>query len=167
MTAAMSMEPALVSAENFAISSELLGPLSVRAADVVTFASGLLGFPECRRFALLPGAAAMDGTYWLQSLEYPALAFLLIDPFVFFPDYSVDVAQGDAADLDRTGASGPADMALLAIVTLPASAAGRPTANLQGPIVLNLRTRRGKQLVCADTDQGVRCPFDLPVPAAS
>ena len=134
----------------------MLGDLQVRSSDALYFANGMLGFPECRRFALV--RAEHDGLFWLQSIEYSTLAFLLVDPFAVVPDYSIDVAPSQLADL---GAYRPADIALLSVVTLPAVPTDQPTANLQGPIAINFATRAAKQLVMSETDFGVRCPIDL------
>lgn len=142
--------------ENLAVHSDLLGDLQVRSADVFHFNAGLLGFPECRRFALL--RAEHDGLFWLQSLEYSTLVFLLVDPFGVVAGYSIDVPPSQLADL---GAYRPADIGLLSVVTLPSAAGEQPTANLQGPIAINFATRNAKQLVLSETDFGVRCPVDL------
>ena len=83
------------------------------------------------------------------------MAFLLVDPFAVIPEYSIDVAPTQLADL---GAYRPADIALLSVVTLPAVPTDQPTANLQGPIAINFATRAAKQLVMSETDFGVRCP---------
>lgn len=142
--------------EVLTVRSDLLGDLQVRSTDALYFANGLLGFPECRRFALV--RAEHEGLFWLQSFEYSTLAFLLVDPFAAFPEYSIDVAPTQLADL---GAYRPADIALLSVVTLPAAPTEQPTANLQGPIAINFATRAAKQLVLSETDFGVRCPIDL------
>jgi flagellar assembly factor FliW len=142
--------------EMLTVRSDLLGDLQVRSSDTLYFANGMLGFPECRRFALV--RAEHDGLFWLQSIEYSTLAFLLVDPFAVIPEYSIDVAPTQLADL---GAYRPADIALLSVVTLPAVPTDQPTANLQGPIAINFATRAAKQLVMSETDFGVRCPIDL------
>jgi flagellar assembly factor FliW len=139
-----------------AVRSDLLGELKIHASETMYFANGLLGFPECRRFALL--RAEHDGLFWLQSMEYPALVFLLVDPFAAVPGYSIDVAPTQLADL---GAYRPADIALLSVVTLPATAGDSATANLQGPVAINFATHAAKQLVLSETDFGVRVPIDL------
>ncbi|HEY0969498.1 MAG TPA: flagellar assembly protein FliW [Gemmatimonadales bacterium] len=137
------------------VPSEVLGELAVPADSVLTFPTGLFGFPECRRFALVP--AGRDGLYWLQSLEHSTLAFLLADPFQFFRGYAVELTAGDRLEL---GAQGAADVAILAIVTLPQGRGTQPTANLQGPLALNLRAGIGRQLAIANGDWGVRCAFE-------
>src|ERR1700759_4277776 len=138
------------------VHSDLLGDLQVRSTDVFSFPKGLLGFPECRQFALLRGAR--DGLYWLQSLDYSPLVFLLGDPFAVMANYSVDVEPFQVSDL---GGGDPSDIGVLAIVTLPSQRGELATMNLQGPLALNFRTRRGKQIICTDDTQGVRCPVDL------
>lgn len=138
------------------VRSTLLGDLEVAPDHLISFPSGLLGFPECREFALLRGAR--DGLFWLQSTQYTTLAFVLVDPFTVEQGYSFDVSPRQIADL---GAADPSDIGLLAIVTLPESRAQQPTVNLQGPLLINFRTRRAKQVVCQDCDYSVRRPVDL------
>jgi len=59
------------------------------------------------------------------------------------------------------GAGDPSDIGLLAVVTLPANRGELPTVNLQGPLVINFRTRRAKQIVSQEADFSVRRPVDL------
>ncbi len=120
----------------------------------VTFPAGLFGFPECRDFLLTTTGRA--GFYWLRSCEHDALAFLLADPFIFFPGYSLDLGDRDAAGLAFADA---ADLAVLAIVTLPRGAGEPLTANLQGPVVLNIPRGVGRQVVVPDSAYGLRCEF--------
>jgi flagellar assembly factor FliW len=138
------------------VRSDLLGDLKVRSTDVLHFPTGMLGFPECRRFALLRGGR--DGLFWLQSVEYPALVFLLVDPFTIEENYSFDVQPAQIAEL---GPSETSDIGLLAVVTLPANQGGLPTVNLQGPLVINFKTRFAKQVVSGDDQHAVRRPLDL------
>jgi flagellar assembly factor FliW len=138
------------------VRSDLLGQLETRAADTLVFPAGMLGFPECRRFALLRGSR--DGLFWLQSMEYPTLTFLLVDPFSIDSKYSFDVQPAQIMDL---GATNAADIGLLAVVTLPMTSGDQPTVNLQGPLVINFKSRRAKQIVSSDEQFGVRCPVDL------
>ena len=139
-----------------AVRSELLGELRVRTTDLLHFPSGMLGFPECRRFALLRGGR--DGLFWLQSMEYSALVFLLVDPFSIEDNYSFDVQPSQIVEL---GPGESSDIGLLAVVTLPADQGRLPTVNLQGPLVINFRTRYAKQVVSGDDQHSVRRPVDL------
>jgi flagellar assembly factor FliW len=137
--------------------SDLLGELTLQPSDIFTFPQGILGFPECRRFALLRGAH--DGLFWLQSMEYSALAFLLVDPFSVVRNYVVDLPPSQFAEIGV--AEDPSDIALLVTVTLPSATGDLPTVNLQGPLAINFRTRRAKQIVVTEGEYGVRTPVDL------
>jgi flagellar assembly factor FliW len=142
--------------ESVAVASSLFGEIKVRAQDVLEFPFGLLGFPECRNFALIAGQS--HGTYWLQSIEHPVLVFLLVDPFLAFKEYAVDLSSADLASLKITS---PDDVAILTIVTLSRSPDEAATTNLQGPLVLNLRTRVGRQVTIDKPGLDVRVPLDL------
>jgi flagellar assembly factor FliW len=138
------------------VHSALLGPLAPSAAQVFTFERGILGFPEARGFCLLP--ARQEGLFWLQSVDFEALTFLLVDPFPRVEGYSIEI---DAAELGRTDAVDPSDILVLAIVTLPREPGQPATANLQGPLAFDLERRTGRQVVLQDTAYGVRHPVDL------
>lgn len=139
------------------VQSEVLGPLTVEPDAVTRFPTGLVGLPDCREFVLIP--AHREGLFWLQSVEHGELAFVLVDPFLFFPGYEAELSATDLEELQAT--DGP-EVAVLAIVTLPASRDEQPTANLQGPLALNLEARIAKQLVLETPEKfGVRVAFDL------
>ena len=138
------------------IDSHLLGELTLTAEQVVAFPEGLHGFPTEREFALVD--AARDGFWWLQSTTEAALAFLLVDPFRVQPDYEVDLSPGDEAFLAFTSAE---QALVLTVVTLPSSANGTATTNLRGPIVINLATRRARQVVRADERYDLRAPVPI------
>jgi flagellar assembly factor FliW len=138
------------------VQSDLLGALEVKPEELIFFPGGMFGFPECRMFVLVP--ATRDGLYWLQSTDHGTLAFLLADPFVFFDEFVVELSQADRAELQ---VAAPGDVVILSIVTLPRSRDHLPTANLQGPLAINLTARRAKQLALADSEFGIRAPLSL------
>ncbi|NBW64425.1 flagellar assembly protein FliW [bacterium] len=138
------------------IQSELFGPLAVADDAFVDFPTGIPGFPSCQRWVFITGAK--QGTAWLQSVDRSGLAFLLVDPFLAFEGYSVELSDSDVRRLD---AGQPNDVAVYAIVTLPGSAGEHATANLQGPLLLNHGRRRGMQLVLGDGPWGIRESFPV------
>ena len=145
--------------EQMIIESDLLGPLEVAADELYRFPQGLFGFPDCHEFILV--GAERPGLYWLQSTEFPALAFVTVDPFSYFDGYVLDLPTPDLRDL-RVGS--PDDVLVLAIVTLPGAHDEPPTANLQGPVAFNVRSRLAKQVVLENSPFGTRCPFELDHP---
>jgi flagellar assembly factor FliW len=84
---------------------------------------------------------------WLQSADNPELAFVVIDPLQIIPGYRPGPLSGVMQELE---AESPEDVKILVVLTIPP---GRPqdmTANLMGPVVINLKNRRGRQLVLED-----------------
>ena len=137
------------------VESKLLGPLAVRSTQVYTFRDEPYGFPGATEFALLP--ADRDGFFWLQSLDFEALTFLLIDPFLFVDGYLVEV------DADELGVLQPRDASeilVLSILALPREPEELATVNLQGPIVFNIVEQLGKQVVI-ESPYGLRHPVNV------
>ncbi|HET6451722.1 MAG TPA: flagellar assembly protein FliW [Spirochaetia bacterium] len=132
------------------VQTKAYGEIEVEDQQRVGFPRGLFGFEELREFVLMD--ATQPPFYWLQSLERVEVAFVLIDPRFFRPDYEPDV---DPSELAEIGISGPEDVLVFAIVTIPPSAQ-RMTANLQGPLILNRRTRVGRQSISSNPRWGVR-----------
>ncbi|HOM81390.1 MAG: flagellar assembly protein FliW [Armatimonadetes bacterium] len=127
------------------IQTTRFGPLDVEASSILRIHPGLLGFETRHRYVLLQ-TEENPLFQWLQCVDDPALAFVVVDPVRWFPDYEVILRNEDAAAL---GIEDPDDAGILAIVTLPARLE-EMTANLLGPIVVNVRTRRAKQVVLDD-----------------
>lgn len=126
------------------IQTKAYGPLEVDERQILHFPEGLLGFEKFKDYALLD--AAQKPFFYLQSMDISELAFVLIDPFLFRPDYSVDA---DDALLSSVGIERPEDALVLCIVTVPSD--GSPiTANLMGPLIVDRASRRGVQAVMTD-----------------
>lgn len=144
MTAAVAKSDGVPLALN--VPTRLFGPLTVRRETCYEFSLGLPGFPGLRTFTLL--AAAPAGLHWLQSVEDPTLAFLLIDPVHLVSEFDRDAVRARPGEL------------LLAIVTLPATDGTPATANLQAPLLLDPRERTARQCILERSPWG----FQHPVP---
>ena len=122
-----------------------LGPVQVGKDQVFTFAAGLPGFPGFRCYAVIshPRVAPF---LWLQSLEDPGLALVVAEP----ESLGVDSGITAAALKDLAGES-PGDLMVLAILTLPPGRPLETTANLTGPLLLNFKTRQGRQAILEDS----------------
>ncbi len=125
------------------IETTRFGQVEIDDSRIITFKDGLLGFPEHRRYALIQ--TTEDGVFlWMQSLDDPALAFLVCDPLVFVPDYQVQVR---ADDLQALGMADVSEGRVLVIVN---KAEGYLTGNLLGPLVIGQKSMLAKQLVLSD-----------------
>lgn len=119
------------------------GAVDVDESRIITFATGLLGFGAYKSYALLQPDES-GAFYWLQAMEAPELAFVVTDPRIWVPAYQVPIRRDQMEELalesiDRTE--------VFAIVNKYGRAL---TANLQGPLVVNVDNRRGMQLVLAE-----------------
>ena len=136
-------------------STQLAEPASSTDVPHLTFATGLPGFPGPRAFTLTSWGDE-DGPYRvLVDVADPQVRFLVVPPQVFFPDYAVELDDAVAGKVHLDDA---ADCLLLVIVTLGRTPQ-EATANLLGPVVVNLRTLEGVQAVLADTEHGTRVPL--------
>ena len=137
--------------------SSRFGTLDATEEQLITIDGGLLGFPDAIRFVRVPVDDA-EGWLWLQSTSDRDLAFLVISAFRFFPDYDIEVPDGDIAALEISDA---ADADVLALVTIRHAEDGgvaSVTANLLGPLVINNRSGIGRQVVLADSEHSTREP---------
>ncbi len=134
--------------------THLFGAIDIQEEQLLEFREGLLGFSLCRRWLLIQGKK--PGTAWLQSADHGSLAFMLIDPFMAFDGYTAHLGPMEIAQLD---AQDPSQIAVFAIVTLPSMDAPEPTANLRGPVVINVKARRGAQVVASEGTWSVRQPL--------
>lgn len=129
--------------------SQLLGEMIVDEDAILEFPDGLFGFASCKKWVLV--GAGRPGFCWLHAMDHAALAFLLVDPFEAYPEFSVTLTAGDLAAL---GAQSATEVGIFAIVTLPRAAGEPMTANLQGPVAIVAQSRRGRQLVLGDARHG-------------
>jgi flagellar assembly factor FliW len=117
---------------------------------------GLLGFEQIKDYVLItnPGEEPFR---WLEVRNNPALAFIVVDPFLVVPDYQPNLPP---PDVEFLGITSPEDAQLLNIVTLHGP--NRATVNLKGPIVLNRHSGVGKQVVIANASAySVQHPLPL------
>jgi flagellar assembly factor FliW len=123
------------------INTKAYGNVEIDERQVLFFPHGIIGFEQFKNYALLD--AAQEPFYWLQSLDVVEIAFVLISPGVFRPDYTPEAPQ---EDMEELAPQDPEDLLVFAIVTIPENQ-NRMTANLQGPILINRRTRTGRQSI--------------------
>lgn len=133
------------------LQSSRFGEVTVSADEVIEIPTGLLGFPESKRFVVLEHAQPF---YWLHSVDDECLAFVVMDGSEFGDAYQVPKPLGDT-ELDFQDDD---EMAVLVLVTVH-SDPSQTTANLKAPLAINLRNRKGAQLVLEDTSYSTQHPL--------
>lgn len=120
------------------------GAIDVENSSVIEFPEGLLGFGECKRYVLLDHPGGNGPFEWLQSTERPEIAFCVIDPVQFKPDYRIAVKQHELAGIRIKSIE---DGVVRVILVIPRGDPMSMTANLQGPVVINKKEMLARQLV--------------------
>ncbi len=134
--------------------STRFGTFEVPDDRVLVFPSGILGFPEWTKYVLLDHDT--DAPFkWLQCMEAPQLAFVVLDPALFKPDYQIQIPLDGLIEIQKQDSD---ELSVVTVLTIPSHDPGAVTANLRGPLVMNHRTRLCKQLVLSE-DLPTRYPL--------
>jgi flagellar assembly factor FliW len=127
------------------------GELEVEESLIIRMTKPVLGFEQLRQYVIVE-TEDFEPFKWFQSLEDGDVAFVIVDPLVFFPKYTIEVNPKEIEELDVQQAN---DVITYAIVTIPPDFT-KMTANLQGPILINTNTNLAKQLVLVNSKYGIR-----------
>ncbi|MCS6326882.1 MAG: flagellar assembly protein FliW [Nitrospira sp.] len=137
--------------------STRFGTLDVKDESLLVFPSGILGFPDWTNYVMLDHDT--DAPFkWLQCVEEPQLAFVILDPAYFKPDYQITVTTDALIEIQKQDDD---ELSVVTILTIPSDDPSAVTANLRGPLVMNHRTRLCKQLVLSE-DLPTRYPLFTP-----
>ncbi|GJL77158.1 MAG: flagellar assembly factor FliW [Nitrospinaceae bacterium] len=129
------------------------GPLEVKENEILNFPVGLYGFERERDFIRLPFNPNIESPMeWLQSLKTPGLAFVITDPFLYVPDYSVKLTEEEKKQIRFEPGH---TLMTRAIVTLPENYL-EMTANLVAPIIVNLNSGLARQFVLTSMEYDTR-----------
>lgn len=134
------------------IDSPRFGTLEVSPERIIDFPVGIPGFDDMRRFSLFHPEGEDPKYFILQCLDHPDLAFNITDPARFGFTYEIALSDEETAML---GLDNPAD-AVVAVMLLKEADDSQPLrANLQAPLILNLKARKGLQHVFSRLDYQV------------
>jgi flagellar assembly factor FliW len=139
------------------VATTRFGDIVIAEDRVIHFPDGLLGFSDQKTFILQqhkPGSFF----YWLQSVDLPYLAFVVINPFLGEKDY---LDQLPPADLQYFNGIEDGLTLVLALVTIKPESVPPLTMNLVGPVIIDLETRTGRQVVLSTTRYTCKHPLVL------
>jgi flagellar assembly factor FliW len=145
--------------QTLTFTSTRFGEFTVPVESVIEIPSGIIGFPHASRFVMLEHKHPFS---WLHSIDDPNLAFVVVDGFEFGQQFDVKPPVGDK-DTDLRADD---EFAILVVVTV------RPdprltTANLKAPVFVNMRNRKGVQIIVDDARYSTRFPLWSEEPAVA
>lgn len=129
------------------VNTKYFGQVDVSEEELLHFNQGIPGFKNLNRFALLPLPEAPLYRI-LQSVDEKDIAFVVVNPYVFFKSYEFDVDNGSKEELSLEK---PEDVDLCTVMTLH-EPFEKSTVNLQAPIVINRKNNQAKQLILNGTE---------------
>jgi flagellar assembly factor FliW len=116
------------------------GEIELDDKKAIVFPGGMIGFPDAKRFVLLEPRES-GPVAWLQSLDVPALAFPVVDGTAVGEAYP----EPSPAKLAQDAGIAAAELTVLVVVT--ARKGKGLVANLLAPLVIDLASRAGAQVV--------------------
>ena len=125
------------------VNTSRFGEIEVNENNVVKFENGIPAFEGENEFVILPYDQESP-YYFMQSLRSPDLAFLLTNPFLFFPDYTFEIDDETLAELEIKNQE---NVEYFSMITIPNGSIRYMTANLLAPVVINTDNMRAKQVV--------------------
>ena len=129
------------------------GEQEIAESDIVWFEDGLPGFGEEKKWVILP--LTEDETFYvLQSALTPKLALILTNPFLTRPDYEFKLEDEAVQAIGAT----KGNIIVYSVVSVK-EPFKESTLNLQAPIVMDLKSRRAKQVILSDADYEIRTPL--------
>lgn len=137
------------------ITTKLFGEIEVDEAKLINFVSGIVGFPELKRFLLIHDSESNGNIKWLQSIEEPAFAMPVIDPLFVMESYNPEIEDELLKPLDINDES---SILVLCTITVPKEIE-KMSVNLMAPIIISGETRKACQIIVDQDEYPVKYPI--------
>lgn len=129
------------------IKSNVFGEQDADPESILTFPKGMPGFENLTRYKLFHEDKDQPVVHFLQSVDDPNVSFSVVDPALLGLNYQFVLTDKEEQLLKLESAD---DIMVLLIAYKPqpnTDAKANISANIDGPIVLNVRSRLGMQKV--------------------
>ena len=128
------------------IETKYHGEIHIEEKDIITFANGIPGFLEEKKFIFLPFGED-TGISIMQSVSNAGLAFVVTNPFLFLKEYDFTI---DDQVVEQLQLESEKDVTVYVILTVQ-DPFEKTTANMQAPVVLNSKKQLAKQVILTNT----------------
>jgi flagellar assembly factor FliW len=122
------------------------GEIAFEEKDILFLPKGILGFSQLSKYVIIE-KEEFDPFKWLQSVEDSSIAFVIVEPALFFPNFKLEVNEKELEELSFQQMK---ELMTYVVITVP-SDPSRISANLLGPLVINCKKRIAKQVVMPDS----------------
>ncbi|MGI6488883.1 MAG: flagellar assembly protein FliW [Syntrophomonadaceae bacterium] len=144
------------------LKSRHLGEIDIDDNQIIIFPEGIPGFEDEKQFVILP-LEQESPFYYLHAVTNPDLCLLLSIPFVFFPDYQMELPGSVLENLKVE--EDTEELVVFVVLTVPEDFK-KTTANLLAPVIINPAQKCGLQFVPGTSSYTTRHPIfpDKPSP---
>ena len=122
------------------------GDLDLPDDKIIQMAKPVLGFEQLKKFCIIEGED-FEPFLWFQSVEEPSVAFIIVNPIFFDPDYHIEVNPKEIEELNIADVK---TVETYVIVSIPPDPK-KMSINLKGPILINTKTKLDKQLILVNS----------------
>lgn len=128
------------------------GKIEIADENVIHFQEGLPGFEKVKEYVVIHNEDQESPFHWLQSVDQPSLAFVIVNPFEIKKDYEIDL---DDTMLKSIEVRNQKDMAVFSIVVVP-DEMSKMSMNLKAPVIINPKAKKGMQVILDSDTYSVR-----------
>lgn len=136
------------------IQSRPFGEVEIDESKIITIQGGMFGFEGYDRFALI-GVKEQQPFEWIQCVDEPSIAFVVIRPEAFMPGYQLSISEADKTAL---GIQSESDLLTYIVCVIPDDMR-KITVNLKGPVVVHSKTLQARQVISLVESYSVRHPL--------
>lgn len=122
--------------------------------DIIIFKNGIPGFENLTQFVIFP-VEESEVFSVLHSIENPSIGIIVVSPFYVMKDYEIDISD---EIVDFLSIKSINDINLFCTVNLN-SDIKKITVNMRAPIVINIKSNLGEQIILNDEKYLIKQPL--------
>lgn len=140
------------------VQTKWFGEIEVSDEKIITFEKGIIGFEDWKKYTLVYDAEKEEDVsiVWLQAVDEPTLALPIMKPELVYETYDPIVEDEIINSLGENIKD--AELMVFCALTVPQDLT-KMTINLKAPIIINVDTMKGVQLIADNSDYQVRYPI--------
>ena len=139
------------------IKTARFGTIDIEEEKIIKMPFGMLGFPDKKKFIVLQHQENSP-FFWYQSVDDLGLAFVITNPFLFIPDYKIDL-EVTLKEMSWNGDGNSRDLNLFIVVNIPRGMPNKMTGNFIGPILVNIKVYQAVQMVLSKSPYTHKFPL--------
>lgn len=140
------------------VQTKWFGEIEVSEDKIITFDKGIIGFEDWKKYTLVYDAEKEEDVsiVWLQAVDEPTLALPIMKPEIVYEAYDPIVEDEIINSLGENIKD--VELMVFCALTVPQDLT-KMTINLKAPIIINVDTMKGVQLIADNSDYQVRYPI--------